>query len=101
VRLGSASRPSSCSGLDEWVETQELHELLGFPDVTFIVATHSPLVVTATPDAFVYALAPDGEGRVHSRRVENINSSATPDEILMSMWGLDTALPLWAESRVS
>lgn len=75
--------------------------LLGFPDVTFIVATHSPLVVTATPDAFVYALAPDGDGRVRSRRVENVNSSATPDETLMSVLGLDTALPLWAESRLS
>lgn len=75
--------------------------LSGFPDVTFIVATHSPLVVTAVPDAFVYALEPGEDGGVRSRRVENINSSATSDETLMSVLGLDTALPLWAESRLS
>lgn len=73
----------------------------GFPDVTFIVATHSPLVVTATPEALVYALGPADDGRIRSRRVENLNSSATPDETLMSVLGLDTALPLWAETRLS
>lgn len=74
--------------------------LAGFPDVTFIIATHSPFVVTSTPDSFVYALAPDEAGNIRSRRV-NVNKSATPDETLMSVLGLDTALPLWAEDSLS
>ncbi|ABM08917.1 hypothetical protein AAur_3505 [Paenarthrobacter aurescens TC1] len=74
--------------------------LAGFPDVTFIVATHSPFVVTSTRDSFVYALAPGESGRIGCRRV-NVNKSATPDETLMSVLGLDTALPLWAEDHLS
>ncbi|GAA1114487.1 AAA family ATPase [Arthrobacter flavus] len=75
--------------------------LAGFPAVTFIIATHSPFVVTSTPDAFVYALGAEEDGRISSRIVSDINTSATPDETLMSVLGLDTALPLWAESRLS
>ncbi|MFE4833705.1 AAA family ATPase [Arthrobacter sp. NPDC056691] len=74
--------------------------LAGFPDVTFIIATHSPFVVTSTQDSFVYALGADERGHIRSRRVD-VNKSATPDETLMSVLGLDTALPLWAESRLS
>jgi hypothetical protein len=33
--------------------------------------------------------------------MDNINASATPDETLMSVLGLDTTLPLWAEDQLS
>ncbi|UOD80718.1 AAA family ATPase [Paenarthrobacter ureafaciens] len=72
----------------------------GFPGVTFIIATHSPLVVTSVQDSFVYALQTDASGAVGCRRVD-VNTSATPDETLMSVLGLDTTLPLWAEGRLS
>lgn|GEM_PF-248777 len=75
--------------------------IAAFPNATFIIATHSPLVVTSTQDAFVYALGSDENGKTYSRRVENINVSATPDETLMSVLGLDTTLPLWAETRLN
>ncbi|PPH51930.1 AAA family ATPase [Rathayibacter sp. AY1E2] len=74
--------------------------LRAFPNVNFIVATHSPLVVTAVRDANVYALSKGEDGRVRSRRVENINPTATPDETLMSVLGLDSALPIWAETEL-
>ncbi len=74
--------------------------LAGFPDVTFIIATHSPFVVTSARDSLVYALGSDEDGRIRSRRVD-VNTSATPDETLMSVLGLDTPLPLWAESQLS
>lgn len=75
--------------------------LKGFPNITFIIATHSPFVVTSTTDSIVYALAPDENGRISSRRVSNINKSGTPDETLMSVLGLDTTLPLWAEAQLN
>lgn len=75
--------------------------LAGFPDVSFIVATHSPFVVTSVQDCFVYALSNNDAGRVTSRRMQNINASATPDETLMAVLGLDTTLPLWAENQLS
>lgn len=74
--------------------------IAAFPGVSFIVATHSPLVVTSVQDAFVYALRSDADGNVASARVV-INSSATPDETLTSIFGLDTTLPLWAEDQLS
>ena len=75
--------------------------LAGFPDVTFVIATHSPFVVTSTTDSIVYALGADESGQVVSRRVANLDSAATPDETLMSVLGLDSTLPLWAEDKLS
>ena len=73
--------------------------LKGFPRASFIVATHSPYVVTAEPKSRVYALRPE-DGRVNSQQVSGVNASATPDETLMSVLGLDTALPKWAEEAL-
>ena len=75
--------------------------LAGFPDVTFIISTHSPFVVTSVQDCIVYALGADSDNRVVSRRVDSINASATPDETLMAVLGLDTTLPIWAEAQLS
>ncbi|MDV7246262.1 MULTISPECIES: AAA family ATPase [Rhodococcus] len=75
--------------------------LAGFPNVSFIIATHSPFVVTSVKDCFVYVLGPNSRNQITSHRMDNINSSATPDETLMSVLGLDTTLPLWAEDQLS
>lgn len=72
-----------------------------FPRARFIVATHSPFVVTSTRDSHVYALSSDAEGLVSSRQIADLNSAATSDETLMAVLGLDSALPLWAEQKVS
>ncbi|PPG28581.1 hypothetical protein C5E10_13380 [Pseudoclavibacter sp. RFBG4] len=74
--------------------------LAAFPDVTFIVATHSPLVVTSSPDSNVYALARNDEGQIESRLIETMSKSETADATLVSVLGLDTALPIWAERRL-
>ena len=74
--------------------------LAAFPNVTFIVATHSPHVVTSTPDSNVYALHPDDDGSVSSSYITGINATATSDETLMSVLGLDSALPIWASSKI-
>ncbi|WP_158170503.1 AAA family ATPase [Rhodococcus sp. JT-3] len=75
--------------------------LAGFPNVSFIIATHSPFVVTSVKDCRVYALGPNSKGRITSKLMRNINASATPDETLMSVLGLDTTLPMWAEDQLS
>lgn len=75
--------------------------IAGFPNVSFIISTHSPFVVTSVKESFVYALSANSSGRIISRRMDNINASATPDETLMSVLGLDTALPLWAEEQLN
>lgn len=73
-----------------------------FPQATFIIATHSPFVVTSTRDCNVYALGRFGDdGRISSRLLDSLNASGTADETLQSVLGLDTALPLWAQEAVT
>lgn len=71
--------------------------LRAFPNVRFILATHSPFVVTADADASVYALARDAEGQVSTNRLDKVNAGATPDETLTKVLGLQTPLALWAQ----
>ncbi len=75
--------------------------LRSFPKVRFVLATHSPFIVTADSDAFIYALERDDRGRVSSRRLETFNAAATPDETLTKVLGLDSPLALWAERDIS
>lgn len=73
-----------------------------FPRVSFIVATHSPFVVTATRECYIYALGRFGEeARVRSQRVGDVNASGTADETLQNVLGLDTPLPLWVQAALS
>jgi energy-coupling factor transporter ATP-binding protein EcfA2 len=94
-----------------------------FPNVQFIVATHSPFVVTSSRDAFVYALRyeelgvsdevwadgvvqPDGQptlGSARARKVqcvrlEGANLSTSPSEILREVLGVPVTFPIWVET---
>lgn len=71
----------------------------GFPDVQFIVATHSPLVVTATPDSSVYVFDYNSESRVDSRPLDYVNKAASADDTLRRVLGLVSTTPVWAEER--
>lgn len=71
--------------------------LQAFPHVQFIVATHSPFVVTATPDSAVYALAYTQERRVASRLLDYANKAGSADETLREVLGVESTVPSWAE----
>ncbi|WP_179300880.1 AAA family ATPase [Rhodococcus sp. ACPA4] len=76
--------------------------LEAFPQATFIIATHSPFVVTSTRDCAVYALGRFGEDdKISSQLLDRLNASGTADETLQSVLGLETALPLWAQKAVA
>ncbi|GAB7520620.1 hypothetical protein TSUKUMMB_55010 [Rhodococcus sp. no. 34] len=76
--------------------------LEAFPQATFIVATHSPFVVTSTPDCAVYALGRFGDDdKISSQLLDRLNASGTADETLRSVLGLETALPLWAQKAIA
>lgn len=70
-----------------------------FPSVQFIVATHSPFVVTATPDTAVYVLDYEEERRVASRPLDYVNRAASADETLRRVLGMESTVPAWAERR--
>lgn len=71
-----------------------------FPHIRFVVATHSPFIVTAEPNSNVYALDV-AEGGVMSRLLDSANKSATSDETLRRVLGLETTIPAWVEERLS
>ncbi len=73
--------------------------LAAFPGLTFIVATHSPFIVTAVPDSAVYVLDYE-EHAVFSRLLDMVSKSATSDETLRRVLGMDTTAPLWVEKAV-
>ncbi|MGW4125200.1 AAA family ATPase [Nocardia sp. NPDC004711] len=69
-----------------------------FPEVNFIVSTHSPFVVTASRDARVYALHYNSEGKVDSSELDFSNKAQSADKTLTNVLGVPTTAPLWAEA---
>jgi predicted ATPase len=83
-----------------------------FPGYQFIVATHSPFIVSSAADATVYALlygkpvndevsANAGSVRkIYSQRLKEADLAASPNKILRDILDVPTTLPIWVESRV-
>ena len=78
-----------------------------FPKYRFIVATHSPFIVTSFPDANVYGLI-YVEGEAHRAQQVNIRShllnqkdlAGTPNSVLREILDVESNLPLWVEKEV-
>ncbi|MBP7864216.1 AAA family ATPase [bacterium] len=69
-----------------------------FPQAQFIIATHSPLVVSSVKDSRVYVLNNKiDDQNIESELLDTINKAGTANEILKSVLGLDHTMPFWAE----
>lgn len=87
-----------------------------FPKAQFIVATHSPFMVSSVKDSFVYALryspveldisSDDGEesltsaNLVFSEKLDVINRAGNAAEILRDVLGVAVTVPLWVEEQL-
>jgi energy-coupling factor transporter ATP-binding protein EcfA2 len=81
-----------------------------FPQVQFIVATHSPFMVSSLKDSNVYVLryTPSTEEdlasqassvrRISSIRLDHVNRAGTAGEMLREVLGVPVTLPAWVES---
>lgn len=76
--------------------------LKAFPNVTFIVSTHSPLVVGSIKDSNVFVLQfnPDTK-TVVSRKLDLVNKVKTASEILDEVLGVSFTMPVWAEEELN
>lgn len=88
--------------------------LRAFPNAQFIVATHSPFVVSAVEDSFVYVLkysddragdhadeTPLRQNRsVKSFKLDNLHKGGTASEILREVLGVPVTTPQWVEERL-
>ncbi|RWU22843.1 AAA family ATPase [Pseudomonas alkylphenolica] len=79
-----------------------------FPSAQFIVATHSPFMVSSVKDSIVHALKYTNESQsneVHESNYSKVSSveldlntrAATANEILRDVLGVPVSLPQWAE----
>ncbi|PVZ43913.1 AAA family ATPase [Pseudomonas sp. CC120222-01a] len=80
-----------------------------FPNAQFIIATHSPFMVSSVKDSTVYALhyvnedieiaTPEfSSSKVRSVRLNLDSRAATANEILRDVLGVPISLPQWAEN---
>jgi AAA domain, putative AbiEii toxin, Type IV TA system/AAA domain len=81
-----------------------------FPLTQFIIATHSPFIVSSLKDSNVYVLRYDTlesvsekseTSRVSSVRLDYANRAGTASEILRDVLGVPTTLPQWVETDLS
>ena len=73
--------------------------LSAFPQAQFIVSTHNPFVVTSVRDSNVIVLD-FIDGRVESTRLEDVDKSATANQVLADVLGVPFPAPLWVENEV-
>ncbi|RZK30310.1 MAG: ATP-binding cassette domain-containing protein, partial [Hymenobacter sp.] len=88
--------------------------LKAFPQVQFIIATHSPFMVSSVKDSNVYVLqygrssSPGTEveqhysvgqnaSRVTSLQLTNVNKAASTSDILRDVLGVPATMPEWVE----
>jgi hypothetical protein len=71
-----------------------------FPSYRFIVASHSPFIVSSTPDASVYALLYDDKQHVISQRLEEADLAASPNKVLRDILDVPITMPIWVEKRI-
>lgn len=75
--------------------------VLAFPNIQFIVTTHSPLVVGSVKNSRVYALSYNPDKFVVSQELDLINKSKTASEILTDVLGVPITMPIWAEIEMT
>lgn len=82
-----------------------------FPNVQFIVATHSPFIVSAVEDSRVYALKyigstgqsgfpRRGPRRVRSIALDQTKKAGSASEILREVLGVSVSMPQWAQDKL-
>lgn len=74
--------------------------LEAFPEATFVVATHSPLIVGSVRDSNVYALDFDTDHRVDSVELDLANKAGTASEVLREVLGVSVTTPIWVEEEL-
>jgi predicted ATPase len=72
-----------------------------FPKYKFIVATHSPFIVTSNPEANVYGLVYNDSHRIVSQHLGKADLAGSPDKVLREILDVPTTLPIWVEDKIS
>ena len=60
-----------------------------FPDVRFVISTHSPFIVSSFPEANIYALVRNERQRIVAGKLDLSDVSGTPNEVLREILDVD------------
>nr|WP_279193011.1 ATP-binding protein [Bacteroides intestinalis] len=71
-----------------------------FPNIQFIISTHSPLIVASVKDSNVYAFRYNKDNYVYSEKLDLVNKARTATEILNEVLGVPFTMPIWAEKTL-
>lgn len=83
------------------MQRQILPDLLrAFPEASFIISTHSPLVIGSVQNSNVYVLKYDTDNKVISEKLDLVNQAKTATEILDEVLGVSFTMPVWAEEKL-
>jgi predicted ATPase len=77
-----------------------------FPNIQFIVSTHSPLIVGSVKNSNVYAfryrqIDESNVFRVYNEKLDLINKAKTATDILNEVLGVPFTMPLWVEDKLN
>ncbi len=72
-----------------------------FPRYRFIVATHSPFIVTSDPSASVFALTHNDSRQIASALLPQASLAASPDKVLRDVLEVPSVIPIWAENALA
>ncbi len=71
-----------------------------FPNVHFIVSTHSPLIVGSVKNSEVYVLKFNNDKKIINLKLDLLNKAKTAAEILDEVLGVSFTMPVWVEEKL-
>lgn len=72
-----------------------------FPNVQFIVSTHSPLIIGSVKNSNVYALRYNENNKIESELLDLENKAKNATEILNEVLGVSFTMPIWVENTLN
>jgi predicted ATPase len=72
-----------------------------FPNVQFVVSTHSPLIIGSVKDSNVYALRYNTDKKIESEFLDLENKAKNATEILNEVLGVSFTMPIWVEKSLN
>jgi predicted ATP-binding protein involved in virulence len=72
-----------------------------FPNVQFIISTHSPLIVGSVKESNVYAFRYNENKKIYNEKLDLLNKAKNANEILNEVLGVPFTMPIWVENSLT
>lgn len=72
-----------------------------FPNIQFIISTHSPFVINSVSDCHLYVLQKNINGYIESTQLDIENHLTDAVDVLKDVLGVSVILPIWREQELN